>query len=116
VTGLVELSEVIVLRGSEFVYPRSEVGASVASDLVSERLVHRCLDGKSSGEIVGAGASVGRVGFLGKQSVQPLGEPTVALRHASQHPGETRFTVDIGLFGEVLGPGYRRSDLAETGA
>jgi hypothetical protein len=45
-----------------------------------------------------------------------LGEPTVALRHASQHPGETRFTVDIGLFGEVLGPGYRRSDLAETGA
>jgi len=105
-----------VLRGSELVHPRGEVGASVASDLVGERLVHRCLDGKPSGKIVSAGASVGRTGFLGEQGVQPLGEPTVALRHTPQHPGKTRFAVDIGLFGEVLGPGYRRSDLAETGA
>lgn len=115
-TGLVELSEVIVLRGSELVHPRGEVGASVASDLVGERLVHRCLNGKPSGKVVGAGASVGRAGFLGEQGVQPLGEPTVALRHAPQHSGKTRFAIDIGLLGEVLGPSYRRSDLAETGA
>ena len=105
-----------MLRSSELVHPRSEVGASVASDLVGERLVHRCLDRKPSGEIVGAGVSVGRVGFLGKQGVQPLGEPTVALGHASQHSSETRFAVDIGLFGEVLGSGYCSGNLAETGA
>jgi hypothetical protein len=116
VTGLVELSEVIVLGGGEFVHPRGEVGASVASNLVGQRLVHCCLDGKSSGEIVGAGVSVGRAGFLGKKGVQPLGESTVAFGHAPQHPSETWFAIDISLFGKIFGPGYRSGDLAETGA
>ena len=77
VTGLVELSEVIVLRGSELVHPRRGRGErglgsrrrATRTSLPRWEAVRR--DRRCRG-------SIGRAGFLGEQGVQPLGEATVA--------------------------------------
>ena len=113
--GGVELLLVIVLGGGRLVHPRRQVGTSMIADLVGERRVHLGLDRKPARKVVGAGSSVGGVGLLGQQGVEALGEPLVAFGHRPQHTGELGFAVDIGLLGQVLRPGHRSGDLAQTG-
>ncbi len=113
-SGILEPTAVVVLGVGHLVHPRRQVGSGVVADLVGERGVHGRFDRQAAGEIVGSRPGVGRVGLLGQQGVQALGESLIAFGHRPQDEGELRLTVDIGLLGEVLGPGHRSRDLAQS--
>lgn len=66
-------------------------------------------------QIINAGPGISGSGLFGKQRIQALGEASIAFGHGPKQGCEVRFTINIGLFGQVLRPGHRRADVANPG-
>jgi len=106
----------VVLCRSELVHPRCQVASAAGTELLGQRCVVCGMGRQTFEQIVDSGSGIGRFGLFRQQRIETLSQPSIAFGHAAQQCRKLGFTIDICLFGQVLGAGDRRADVPDPGS